>query len=114
MTTNETTSLILDFFFRKGIYARRHGVASGTAEYTNKKGETSKRFVHGGITGGLDIFVWLPPNGQFLSIDVKTGKDKLRPEQIGFMVSTGKMGCLSFTVKDYPDFLEKIKEFIHS
>lgn len=111
--TNKTTNEILAFFLSKGIYARRHGVAAGMASYTNKDGDTKNRFVSGGIRGGLDIFVWLPEakNGSqppvFLAIDIKTGKDRLRPEQEGFIASILKMGHLAMTVSDFPDFLTK-------
>ena len=78
------------------------------AEYTKKDGTSRTRFVHGGITGGSDIFVWLPsPSGKFWGIEIKIGKDRLRPEQIGFMSSVHKMGHLASVVKTFEDFLNQ-------
>lgn len=109
--TNETTNLILNFFLRNKIFARRHGVVSGTAEYTNKKGDTKQRYMHGGITGGSDIFVWLPPPVlKFLGVEIKTGKDCLSPVQEGFNTQIKMMGHLIFVVKDFPDFLKQWTE----
>ena len=109
---NALTQEILLFLFRKGIYARRHGVASSMAEYTKKDGTSRTRFVHGGITGGSDIFVWLPPSmgNKFWGIEIKIGSDRLHPEQIGFMSSVQKMGHLASVVKDFPDFLSQWNE----
>ena len=109
--TNETTNLILNFFLRNGIFARRHGVASGSAEYTNKKGESKIRYIHAGITGGSDIFAWLPPQygSYFLGVEVKTGKDYLKPVQIGFNRQIEMMGHKIMIVKDFNDFLSQWK-----
>lgn len=102
--TNQTTNDILNFFLRNGIFARRHGVVSGTSSYTKKNGETKERYIHGGITGGSDIFAWLP-NGKFLGVEIKTGKDRLSPIQEGFNAQIQMMGHLIFVVKDFNDFL---------
>jgi len=114
--TNELTQKILLFLFREGVYARRHGVVSSVASYTDSKGDTKNRFVHGGITGGSDIFVWLPPSmgNKFWGIEIKTGKDRLRPEQVGFMLSVQKMGHLASVVKDFDDFLEQWKKVCYT
>ena len=104
--TNELTQFILDFFFQHGIFAKRHGVASGKSSYMNKNQELKSRFIHAGITGGHDIFAWLP-NGPFLGVEIKTGKDRLSPEQIGFHANIVKMGHLSMVVHSKDDFLEK-------
>ena len=109
--TNETTNLILNFFLRNKIFARRHGVASGSAEYTNKKGESKTRYIHAGVTGGSDVFVWLPPPvSKFLGIEIKTGKDRLSPVQEGFNKQIQMMGHLIFVVKDFENFLEQWTE----
>jgi hypothetical protein len=106
--TNETTNLILNFFLRNKIFARRHGVMSGTASYTKKNGDTKERYIHGGITGGSDTFVWLPYPAPWLGVEIKTGPDKLSPVQIGFNRQIEMMGHLTIHVKDYPDFLLQV------
>ncbi len=102
--TNATTQKILKFFLDQRIFAKRHGVAAGAATYTNKEGDTKQRYFRAGIIGGSDIFVWLPPNGRFLGVEVKTGKDKMRPEQVGFKRNIELMGGLYWEVKTFEDF----------
>jgi|WetSurMetagenome_2_1015567.scaffolds.fasta_scaffold16395_2 hypothetical protein len=110
--SNELTQFILTFFLDCGIYAKRHGVASGPAEYTNKKGDIKSRYIHAGITGGSDIFVWLPYY-RFLGIEVKIGKDKLRPLQETFNKYIEKMGHLIMVVKTKEDFILRITPILN-
>lgn len=99
---NDLTNFILEYFLKKKIFAVRHGVAAGVSHGANGK----KYFVRGGILGGHDIFVWIP-NYRFLGIEIKIGKDKLRPEQEGFHKNIVTMGHLSWVVRSREDFLEK-------
>lgn len=109
--TNELTAFILDFFFKKSIFAVRHGVAAGKASYINADGDLKSRYFRAGISGGHDIFVWLP-NYRFLGVEIKTGNDRLRPEQIGFHTNIQRMGHLSIVVRDKEDFLLKINNIL--
>ena len=93
--TNLTTQLILNYLFKKGIYAWRNSVgafSSGGKHYQMGK------------VGSSDILAVLPPNGRFMGIEIKTGKDSLRPEQIGFAKNLATMGAVSIVVKDFSDF----------
>lgn len=108
---NELTTFILEDLFRRGVFAVRHGVAAGAASYTDRHGETKSRYFKAGITGGHDIFAFLPPNGRFMGIEIKIGKDRLRPEQVGFHSNVARMGCLSLVVKSEEDYLNQIKAY---
>lgn len=50
----------------------------------------------------------LPGSGELygvpLEIEVKTGPDRLRPEQIGFLATATKMGAVVLVIKDFEDF----------
>lgn len=61
-----------------------------------------------GKVGSSDIFAILPPAGTFLGIEVKTGKDSLRPEQTGFIKNIEAMGGKCLVVKDFEDFEKKV------
>jgi len=111
---NDLTKFILTFFFEHRIFACRHGVAAGSAQYTNKEGDTKSRYFRAGITGAHDVFVWLPPDGKFLGVEIKIGKDRLRPEQEGFISNITRMGALSMVVHSREDFLNKITPIIKS
>lgn len=110
---NELTTFILDFFLERRIFAVRHSVAAGSASYTNKSGETKSRYFKAGIVGGHDIFVWLP-HYRFLGVEVKIGKDRMRPEQAGFHRNIELMGHLSLVVHSKEDFLNKINPILNA
>lgn len=104
--TNATTNLILDFFFRSGIFAFRTNVAPIPVQ---RKGALVG-FRSGGKSGTPDIQGILPPHGTYFGIEVKTGKDTLRPAQLGFHKTARKAGGIILVVKSFEDFLEQWKE----
>lgn len=52
---------------------------------------------------------YLPPLGRGFGVEIKTGKDRLSPEQIGFHHNATKMGAIIFVVHSYEDFLTQWK-----
>lgn len=56
---------------------------------------------HGGVLG-------VP-----LCIEVKTGTDSLRPEQVGFLTNAARMGAITMVVKDFQDFLNQWNKIIN-
>lgn len=54
-----------------------------------------------------DILAWLPPLARGLAIEIKTGRDKLRPEQISFLENFKKMGGLVIIATSFDDFKEQ-------
>lgn len=101
--TNETTNAILSFFFSAGIFAYRANVLPVPLP--------GGGFRPGGKAGTPDIVGILPPTGKYFGVEVKTGKDKLRPEQIGFHKNARDAGALILVVKDFEDFREQWKLF---
>lgn len=98
--TNETTQLILNYLFKKGIYAWRNSVGAIKSQ---------GKFYQMGKLGSSDIFAVLPPHGTFLGIEIKTGADKLRPEQVGFIKNVQFRGGGAIVVKDFDDFFEQFR-----
>ena len=101
--TNATTNSILDFLFRAGIFAWRSNVAPIPIQ---RKGQVVG-FRSGGKAGSPDVEGILPPHGKYFGIEVKTGKDSLRPSQLGFHKTARASGAMILVVKDYSDFLEQ-------
>lgn len=101
--TNDTTSTILDFLFRAGIFAWRENVSPIPVS----RNGVITGFRSGGISGKPDIIALRSPGGQFVGIEVKTGKDKLREAQIGFHTNARKAGAIILVVKDFKDFKEQ-------
>src|SRR6185369_17758138 len=69
-----------------------------------QRGGTVVGFRSAGKSGVPDITAILPPVGTSFYVEVKTGKDRLRPEQIGFIASAEKCGSRVLVVKDFADF----------
>lgn len=102
--TNELTDRIIRHLFSKGCFAwredsnpvpvLRNGVLAG--------------FRPPRKTGKPDIVGILPPVGRFIGVEIKTGEDKIRPEQAGFHHTATLMGAFVITVKTWDDYLEKI------
>lgn len=99
--TNDLTKFILNRLFKDGIYAWRNSVGAI---------KTSHGFYQMGKVGSSDIMAVLPPDGRFLGIEVKTGKDRIRPEQEGFMGNVRRMGGICLVVHDEEDFTSKFNE----
>lgn len=95
--TNETTRDILKFLFASSVFAWRHNVLPIPLP--------GGGYRPGSKSGIPDIIGILSEGGKFLGVEVKTGKDRLRPEQIGFHLTARKLGALILVVKDYEDFL---------
>ena len=96
--TNEITRSVLNFLFEKKIFAWR----ANTTGISLPDG----RFRPAAKTGISDILAVLPPNGRLLAIEIKTGRDRLRPEQEGFLKNIEAMGGIFLIVHNYQEFLD--------
>ena len=110
--TNETTRLILNDLYKRGIYAWRNSVGTGSGTYTDKEGNAKTRWYKMGKTGSSDILAVLPPNGRLLCIEIKTASDRLRPEQVGFKANIERMGAIYLVVKSFDDYLQLIHKIL--
>lgn len=103
--TNETTREILNFLFGIGVFAWRNN----TMGIPIRRAGVIIGFRPTGKTGVGDIIGVCPSKrgGLFLSIEVKTGKDRLSDAQAGFFETVNKLGGIALVVKDYEDFLKQ-------
>lgn len=99
--TLDTTRKILQFLFNEGVFAWRHNVLPVPL--------VGGGFRPGGKSGVPDIIGISPAGGRFISVEVKTGRDRLRPEQDGFIRQARALGALMFIVSDFDDFLMQWK-----
>lgn len=104
----EHTSLVNDavtFLLTQGIPAWKN--QSGMIPTMNHR--TGKRYlIRLGVKGGSDVIACLPPNGQLLALEIKQGKDKLRPEQQKFLDAIRKVGGKTLVIRS----LEELEDFI--
>lgn len=98
--TNELTHFILDDINSRGCFVWREDDVG----IPMKNGKLRP----GGKKGKPDIISIWPPYGTFVGIEVKTGKDRLRDEQIGFQKSTQHVGGIYVVVHTKEDYLEKL------
>lgn len=96
------TRKIISFLFSQGIYAWRQNVTPIPLP--------SGQFRPAAKVGVSDILAVLPPTGCLLAIETKIGKDRLRPEQEGFLKNVEAMGGLTMIVSSYDDFLVQFKK----
>lgn len=110
--TNATTNDILKFLFSAHVWVWRQNVLPIPVE---RDGQIVS-FRPGSKVGLPDIMGSIGPGlltgsgrvyGVPCYIEVKTGRDKLRPEQIGFQSNARDFGCVHMVVKDYADFLRQ-------
>lgn len=106
--TNELTQRILHFFYDHKIFAWR----SNTSGMPVRSGGVITGLRPSGKTGVPDVLAILPPYGRFLGVEIKTGKDRLRPEQIGFHESARSCGAACITVKTWEDFLQQFNSVV--
>lgn len=103
--TNDTTRQILNFLFTTGTFCWRQNVAP----IPILRGGKVIGFRSGGKSGLPDIVgifsaQWPLFAGKFLGVEIKTGRDRLRPEQEGFHASARSVGAVILVVKDFADF----------
>lgn len=101
--TNLTTARILAFLLEQGCFAWRQNV-TGVPVRNGGFRPASK-------VGVPDILAVIPPAGKFLGIEIKTGKDRPRPEQLGFQSSLHHVGAHMIFVKDFEDFYEQYQAY---
>jgi len=97
-STNETTQKIINYLFIKGIFAWRSNT-TGLFDPVRKMYRTAAK------VGVSDILAVFKPYGTLYAIEVKTGKDKLRSEQKGFLRNIQSMGGVSLVVHSFEDFV---------
>jgi hypothetical protein len=103
--TNKVTTQVLNYFFDLRIFAFRNNTTGIFDSRKNIHRPAAK-------VGVSDIIAILPPYGQFLGVEIKTGTDQLSMEQQGFIENVSKMGGHTMVVKDFADFESKFKKLI--
>ena len=70
---------------------------------------TGDRVISYGLTGSSDN-IGIARNGKFIAVEIKTGKDVLRPEQIAFRKLILKNNGYHFVIKSEKDIEDMINE----
>lgn len=103
--TNDLTRFILDDLFSRGIWAWREDTVGIPLQ--------GGGFRPAGKKGKPDVMGYCP-SGRGLCIEVKTGKDRLRPEQVGFQANCQRFNVFFLVVHDKDDYSNQLLELIRS
>lgn len=108
--TNELTRRILKHWFDLGIYSYRQ---NSTGIYDQRAG-VYRPAAKVGLTDTVAILSHERSNcwyqGTHCGVEIKVGKDRLRPEQIGHLKNLEAMGAIGIVVKDFDDFIKQWDE----
>lgn len=104
-TTNGLTKDILKFWFELRVFAYRQN-SSGI--FDQRKGI----YRPAAKVGLPDTIAILPHIGRYCGVEIKVGRDKLRPEQIGALRNIKLMGGVGIVVKDFPDFIKQVSPIL--
>jgi len=97
---NDLTKLVCAWLKMNGYFAAR---VNTTGTYNAKLG----KFIRSGSTNGMaDITSVI--NGKHVSIEIKAGKDKPRPDQLNIQEQVEAAGGIYIFVHSFDDFLEQI------
>lgn len=101
-TTNGMTRMIIDYIRYSG----------GFAERINRMGFKTKTktgreiWVSGGGTNGTSDISAILPGGRSARIEVKSGRDHIRPDQVRYAERVTRAGALYFVARSFDSFYE--------
>lgn len=107
--TNALTKSVIDWLRWKGILAWRN---NNGAVFDPKRG-IHRKPPPGALKGVPDILGILP-DGTFLGVEIKTGKDKLSPEQNDFLNQAIIRGAVAFEARTLECVQQRVDNFLRS
>ena len=105
-SANGLTKCITAWMELNGYFAAR---INTTGTYSQKLG----KYIHSGSRKGM-ADVTAVVNGRHVSIEVKYGKDRLRPEQIKVRNEVEAAGGVYIVASTFDNFLEQIKSILET
>lgn len=105
--TNALTKTVIDWLRWKGILAWRN---NNGAVFDPKRG-IHRKPPPGSLKGIPDILGILP-DGTFLGVEIKTGKDKLSPEQNDFLSQAIVRGAVAFEARSLDCVTSRVENYL--
>jgi len=99
------TNQIINFIYENGGYAWR---ASSTGIYDQGK----QAYRTAAKKGVSDILACIPPSGRLIAVEIKIGRDRLSPEQDGFIRNIRAVGGIAFTACNFDDFVVEWESYV--
>ena len=94
----ELTNQVIDYIYRQGGFSWR---ASSTGIFDQAK-QSFRTAPKKGVSDILAVY-----KGRLIAVEVKIGKDKLSPEQVGFMANVVHAGGIAFVATSFEQFKEQ-------
>ena len=94
------TNKIIDFIYRQGGYVWR---ASSVGIYDKARG-VYRTAPKKGVSDILACY-----RGRLVAVEVKVGRDRLSPEQDGFLKNIRHAGGIAFVARDFESFTDQWK-----
>lgn len=104
-TSNDTTGAIIKYLNMVGFHVWRnntHGLWDSSKQCYRKLQYQQK--------GVADIIGFRRSTGQFISVEVKTGRDELSIEQQHFLETVRNSGGIGMVVTSFDDFYKKFEQ----
>lgn len=64
------------------------------------------------LNGVFDIVGFRKSDGKHIEVEIKTGRDKLSPDQLQHLDELKRGKCIFFIVKDFDDFYKQFKSSV--
>jgi len=71
--------------------------------------QTARGFVRFGLPGTSDL-IGILPDGRFMSIEVKAGRDRLSDKQASFLAMINERGGIGIVARDVDEAIREIRE----
>ena len=85
-----------------------HGHFAGRVNVTGTYNHKLQKYIYSGSCKGMSD-VTSVINGRHVSVEIKYGKDRMRPDQLKVKQEIEKAGGIYLVVKSFDDFLEQMK-----
>jgi hypothetical protein len=93
---NDLTRQILLFLYRNNVYAWRQNTG-GVFDPSSGRFRTAPK-------KGVSDILGILPTGRLIAVEVKVGKDKLRPEQEGFLANIAHNNGVAIVAREFDSF----------
>ncbi len=102
LTHSALKAQILEYLTLRGWLAW----SNNSGAFPVEDGTHQRRYVRFGKRGSADIFAVHPPDGRFVSIEVKVGRDDLRDDQRQWMQDVQAHGGMAVVARDLDDVVQ--------
>lgn len=102
MSANELTKQILEYLLERNVFAWRQNTGGVFDPRTGRFRTAAKK--------GISDILGILPNGVVIAVEVKWGKDRLSPEQEGFLACIKRQNGIAMVARTFDQFAEEFEK----